>query len=363
MNPGDPLGPYRLGALLGSGGMGEVYRARDARLNREVAIKILSEVFASDADRLRRFQTEARSVGALNHPNILTVFDAGFEGDRPYLVTELLQGESLRERLRGGRLPRQKAIEYARQTAAGLAAAHAKGIVHRDIKPENLFITTDGRLKILDFGLAKSWSEQPLDTSATRSQITAAGSIMGTASYMSPEQALGKPVDSRSDLFSLGSVLYEMLTGRRPFEGDNAIAVMHGILKDDPPELRALLPDIPPALERVVRRCLEKAPEERFQSAGELVFALETLLLEPATATAVPSPVAHRRPFRWAYAAALLAAVGGLAAGYWLHGRLEQKSAPSFQRLTFRRGNVSAARFTPRWRRCCLQCPMGGRAH
>jgi eukaryotic-like serine/threonine-protein kinase len=276
---GARLGPYEVLAPVGAGGMGEVYRARDERLGREVAIKILPPDYSSDHDRLRRFEQEAKAAGALNHPNLLAVFDAGLHAGNPYVVFELLEGTTLRQRLGAGPLPVRKAVDYADQIASGLAAAHEKGIVHRDVKPENLFLLRDGRVKILDFGLAKLRPDlEPAPRGpdgAAVSTATGAGVVLGTVGYMSPEQVKGEAADPRSDIFSFGVVLYEMLSGRRAFGGDTAAEVMTAILKDDPPELANA--DIPPGLERVVRRCLEKRPEERFQSARDIAFALEAV--------------------------------------------------------------------------------------
>jgi len=278
------LGPYEILASLGAGGMGEVYRARDERLGREVAVKVLPPNYSADSDRLRRFEQEAKAAGALNHPNLVAVFDAGQHEGNPYVVFELLDGVTLRQRLGPGPLPVRKAVDYADQIASGLAAAHEKGIVHRDLKPENLFVTRDGRVKILDFGLAKLRPElEPTPRraeGATVSAATGAGLVLGTVGYMSPEQVKGDAADPRSDIFSFGVVLYEMLSGRRAFGGDTAAEVMNAILKDDPPELAK--PEIPPGLERVVRRCLEKRPEERFQSARDIAFALEAVSAAPA---------------------------------------------------------------------------------
>jgi hypothetical protein len=261
--------------------MGEVYRARDARLGREVAIKVLPADSSADPDRLRRFEQESKAAGALNHPNLLAVFDTGRHEDAPYIVFELLQGGTLRERLGPGPLPTRKAVDYAVQIAHGLAAAHHAGIVHRDLKPENVFVTDDGRIKILDFGLAKLRPTRDPDgvraEGATASELTDAGTVLGTASYMSPEQVQGQPADHRSDVFSFGSVFYEMLSGRRVFGRDSTIETMRAILKEDPAELAAANGNVPPALERIVRRCLEKQPEERFQSARDIAFALEAL--------------------------------------------------------------------------------------
>jgi Tol biopolymer transport system component len=271
------LGPYEVLSPLGAGGMGEVHRARDERLGREVAIKVLPAHSSSDPDRLRRFEQEARAAGALNHPNLTVVFDTGRHDGNPYVVFELLDGVTLRQRLGGGALPVRKAVDYAGQIAQGLAAAHEKGIVHRDIKPENLFVTRDGRVKILDFGLAKL--RPALDPDAPREAVprvataTGAGVVLGTVGYMSPEQVRGEPADARSDIFSFGSVFYEMLSGKPPFAGESSAELMTAILKEDPPELAG----IPPGLEWTVRRCLEKRPEERFQSARDIAFGLEAL--------------------------------------------------------------------------------------
>src|SRR5271170_7562536 len=234
---GTKLGPYEILSPLGAGGMGEVYRARDARLNRDVAIKILPASFSADADRLQRFALECRAAAALNHPNILSIFDIGDVDGAPYVVSELLEGETLRDRLRNGPLSSRKAIDYAQQIARGLAAAHEKGIVHRDLKPENIFLTNDGRVKILDFGLAKLTHPETGDSSGdapTQQVGTDAGTVMGTVGYMSPEQVRGKPADPRSDIFAFGAILYEMLSGKRAFHGDSAADTMSAILKEEP---------------------------------------------------------------------------------------------------------------------------------
>ncbi|HYX40437.1 MAG TPA: serine/threonine-protein kinase, partial [Pyrinomonadaceae bacterium] len=258
LTQGQQLGPYKISAMLGAGGMGEVYRAHDNRLGRDVALKVLPSAFSSDADRLRRFEQEARAAGLLNHPNILAIYDVGAHDGTPFVVSELLEGETLRSRLKGGALALRKAIDYAQQIAHGLAAAHEKGIVHRDLKPENLFITRDGRVKILDFGLAKL--AQPQFTSAAESatltrrvaSMTTPGVIVGTVGYMSPEQVRGERVDHRSDLFSFGAILYEMLSGQRAFHGDSAVETMNAILKEEPPELAQTSQQVSPAVERIV---------------------------------------------------------------------------------------------------------------
>ena len=259
---GTRLGPYEVVAPIDAGGMGEVYRARDPRIGREVAIKILPESFVHDRDRLRRFEQEARAVGALNHPGLLTIHDIG----EHYIVSELLEGHTLRTRLQGGPLPVLRALDYAIQIAHGLAAAHEKGIVHRDIKPENIFITKDGRVKILDFGLAKMEAPSATDK-------TAPGTVMGTAAYMSPEQVRGDDVDPRSDIFSFGALLYEMLTGKPCFSGPSRVETMNSILSSEPADIR----NAPPALVRIVGKCLEKHREARFQSAADLAFHLEQI--------------------------------------------------------------------------------------
>ncbi len=272
------LGQYEIRSPLGAGGMGEVYRARDTRLDREVAIKVLPASLTSDPDRLRRFEQEARAAAALNHPNILVVYQMATHDGFSYMVTELLEGETLRERLRHGPIPLRKAIDYEVQIARGLAAAHDKGIVHRDLKPENLFLTKDGRVKILDFGLAKL--TQPKDNSGemnTLTQGTDPGMVVGTAGYMSPEQVRGTPADHRSDIFSFGTILYETVTGKQTFRKPTSAETMSAILNEEPEAISQLAPSIPPGLERVARRCLEKAPEQRFQSASDLAFALEAL--------------------------------------------------------------------------------------
>ncbi len=289
------LGHYDVLGPLGAGGMGEVYRARDTRLDRTVALKILPEGFATDPDRLARFEREAKALAALSHPSILAVHDFGVHDDRVYAVTELLEGQTLRQRLARGALPQRKAVEYAAQIAVGLAAAHDKGIVHRDLKPENLFVTTDGRIKILDFGLAAHTTTRTGDPEpqATEERLTETGAVLGTAGYMSPEQAAGQKADERSDLFSLGCVLHEMLSGKQAFRRDTVAETLTAILREDPPSLSALTPPVPGALERLVQHCLEKRPEDRFQSARDLAFDLEAL-----SAAAVAGGVGARAPGR-----------------------------------------------------------------
>ena len=311
LTAGTKLGPYEIVSPLGAGGMGEVYRARDSRLGRDVAVKILPESFARDTDRLHRFEQEARAVAALNHPNILAVFDIGQDNGLPFLVSELLEGESLRAVLDRGPLPQRKTIEYGVQIAHGLAAAHEKGIIHRDLKPENVFITKDGRIKILDFGLAKLAQATGGDEATLTSAHTAAGVVMGTASYMAPEQVRGEAVDPRTDIFAFGAVLYEMLSGARAFRRDTAAETMTAVLKDDPRELSDPGHVVSPTLERIVRRCLEKNPEQRFQSARDLSFALSALSGTETSAVARAAAAAPRRLpiLLWLGAALALAAV------------------------------------------------------
>ena len=277
---GTRLGRYEIRSKIGEGGMGEVYRARDAELGREVAVKVLPSSFSTDTDRLHRFQQEACAAGALNHPNILIVHDIGTTDGSPYVVSELLEGETLRKRIGGTPLGPRRAIDYASQIANGLAAAHEKGIIHRDLKPDNIFVTNDGRLKILDFGLAKLTqldSQQSQTEVPTRRVDTDPGVVMGTVGYMSPEQLKGRVVDQRSDIFSFGAILYEMLSGRRAFHGESTAETMSAILREDPPELSNTNTNVSPALERLVNHCLEKNHEARFHSARDIAFALETL--------------------------------------------------------------------------------------
>jgi serine/threonine protein kinase len=278
LSAGSRLGPYEIVAPIGAGGMGEVYRARDSRLGREVAVKVLPASFSTDPDRMRRFELEARAAGILNHPNITAVYDVGTIDGSPYVVTELLEGETLRNRLAGGALAPRRAIDYALQIAHGLAAAHEKGIVHRDLKPENLFVTKDGRLKILDFGLAKLTQPErggPQTNLPTETAATEPGVVLGTLGYMSPEQVRGRPADPRSDIFAFGAVLYEMLSGKRAFHRDTPADTMSAILREDPPDLSSTNRLIAPALDRIVHHCLEKDPEARFHSAHDLAFQLQ----------------------------------------------------------------------------------------
>ena len=338
LTAGARLGPYEIVGLIGAGGMGEVYRARDRRLRRDVAIKVLPAAVASDPHRLWRFEQEALATASLNHPNILAVYDVGTHDRSPYVVSELLDGHTLRAPLDAGRhvqseadssgtgagrLPVDRVLDYAKQIARGLAAAHAKEIVHRDLKPENLFVTADGRLKILDFGLAKLTGAA--EAAATTATGTGAGVILGTVGYMAPEQVRGQPADARSDLFSLGAILYEMLAGRRAFAGASASDTLSAILRDEPRPLTQIDRTRPPALEAIVRRCLAKRPQDRFQSAPELVAALEAVEARPEAASrswAVASVQARRwarTPVTALVAAAVVAvgiSVGSSRAGH-----------------------------------------------
>jgi len=348
---GTKLGPYEIQSQIGAGGMGEVYRARDSRLGREVAIKILPESFATDPERLRRFEQESQAVAALNHPNILAIYDVGTRDTSPYIVSELLEGESLRAILEKGPIPQRKAIEYAVQIANGLAAAHDKGIVHRDLKPDNLFVCRDGRVKILDFGLAKlAAKETPGVDGATMTQHTAAGVVMGTASYMAPEQVRGGQVDARTDMFSFGVVLYEMLSGKRAFQRDSAPETMTAILKEDVPEFTDAKLAVAPALERIVRRCLEKSPDHRFQSAKDLAFALEAVsqISGPKTGAQAPvlAPIEKKTPKAAIYAGGFVLAATMLGVGWWL-GHSKPPASPEYKQFTFRSGFMGNARFAP----------------
>ncbi|HET8826458.1 MAG TPA: protein kinase [Terriglobales bacterium] len=355
---GTKLGPYEILGALGAGGMGEVYRAKDGRLGRIVAIKVLPSSFAADHERLQRFAQEARSAAALNHPNILSIFDIGDgQSGSPYVVSELLEGETLRDRLRNGPLPTRKAVEYALQTARGLAAAHEKGIVHRDLKPENLFVTEDNRVKILDFGLAKLTAPESNGHGAdapTVQAVTEPGLIMGTVGYMAPEQVRGKPADQRSDIFAFGAILYEMVSGKRAFHGETAADTMSAILKEDVPELSETARNVPPGLDRIVRHCLEKSPTQRFQSTGDLAFDLESLTEVSSAASksgvqaAAKQAVAEssRRKVLQISGAVVAALLVG-ALGWWLGSRGRATTIPEYQQVTFRTGYIDNARFTP----------------
>src|SRR5258708_4502372 len=317
---GTRLGDFEILSLLGSGGMGEVYRARDRRLDRDVAIKVLPRFISFDSKRLWRFEQEAKAAAALNHPNILAVFQMGTYEEASYLVSELLEGETLREQVKRGLLPLRKTIDYGVQVAHGLAAAHEQGIVHRDLKPENLFITREGRVKILDFGLAKL--THPGSETQVTTLDTEPGAVLGTVGYMSPEQVRGEPADHRSDIFALGAILFEMAAGRRAFSGSSPADVMSAILNQEPPEITAERGDIAPSLKRIISRCLEKSTSQRFQSALDVAFALEAISgvsEEVASSTRkIQNPwtaLALSAGFRWVIVLGVVA-IAGLALAY-----------------------------------------------
>jgi eukaryotic-like serine/threonine-protein kinase len=354
---------YRIVDKIGEGGMGEVYRAYDSRLDRYVAIKLLPSSLAGDAERLTRFKQEARATSALNHPNILTIYDIGESDGKPFMVTELLEGTDLRQLLSEGPLPLRKVTEYASQIVSGLSAAHEKGVVHRDLKPENVFITSDERVKILDFGLAKI--REPNENihgseDATRKAITDPGMVMGTAGYMSPEQVRGRPADHRSDIFSFGVILYEMLTGSRAFRGDSLVELMNAILKEDVPEIDDPKVHVPPALDKIMRRCLEKKPEHRFHSAHDLGLALEALSMSSLSASgmrsqsietaAAETPTGNGRRIRFwqvAFCASMLATVA-LAILLWAPwGSSASAEPPKLIPLSFEPGGQGRAVWSP----------------
>ncbi len=341
---GRKLGNYEIADKLGEGGMGEVWRAKDTRLGRFVAIKVLPAAFAADPDRRRRFGAEARAVGALNHPNVVAVYDVGEDGGLAYMVSELVEGESLRVLISRGPLGARRVAEIGAQIADGLAAAHGLGILHRDLKPENIMITRDGRVKILDFGLAKQTVQSMGDETAT-ALLSQPGMVVGTVGYMSPEQVRAESVDPRSDIFSLGCILYELASGARAFPGGSAAEVMSAILKDEPAVLVSGGLPLPPALDTIIRRCLEKRPEQRFHSASDLAFALRSIASLSGSQPVQPMTKTPGR--KWIWAPAL--AIAGLllaAGGYFLRDRTATRTLAEFERLTFRQGHISSAHFT-----------------
>jgi serine/threonine protein kinase len=337
LSPGAKLGNFEIVDLIARGGMGEVYRARDARLKRDVAIKVLPAGLARDPDRIARFEREARAAGALNHPNIVAVYEFGRDDDTYWIATELVGGESLAKVVERGPLGVPRALEIARQIADGLAAAHAAGIVHRDLKPANIMVTRDDRVKILDFGLAL---RRRTSQDSTTLDLTDEGTVLGTAGYMSPEQVRGEMVDHRADLFSFGVILYEMLGGKRAFAGASSVEVMHAILKEDPAELPA---SVPPVFDRIMRRCLQKDRERRFQTATDLLFALQFL---PQSPVVVERPK-HRAWLKWA---APLAACAITGTAYWMGVRAPKPTAPpetTLRRLTNDSGLTTNAAISP----------------
>jgi eukaryotic-like serine/threonine-protein kinase len=350
LGPGIRLGPYEVLSILGVGGMGQVYRARDTRLGRDVALKLMSEAANGDAPMLSRFEQEARLAGSLNHPNVLVVFDVGRHDGAPYLVTELLHGETLRHRTGKGPIPLDTALDWAAQVARGLAAAHAQGVIHRDVKPENVFLTRAGHVKLLDFGIAKltetprgPWVNQVLDSTATGSEVTVEGQVVGTPSYMSPEQVRGEPVDARTDLFSLGAVLYEMVSGQRAFRGSTPVEIKYAILHTEPAALSARLPL---AVTQLIRHCLEKDRDKRFQSATDLAFHLDAMRT-PSGSILASQPSARRFPWRWLWPLVPLALAVGVVLAIRNHPAPRPQEPPSIRRLTFRTGMVTSARFAP----------------
>ena len=359
LTSGARLGAYEIGSPIGSGGMGEVYRARDTKLNRAVAIKVLPAELGGRPDALARFEREARAVAALSHSNILAIHDFGSESGTVYAVMELLEGETLRTALTAGPLSPRRAVDYAIQIARGLAAAHDKGIVHRDLKPENVFVTNDGRVKILDFGLARH-EATPLTAATivpTISSPTEPGTVLGTVGYMAPEQVRGDAADWRADIFAFGAVLYEMVTGTRAFHQETAAETMTAILRHDVPEFAAALA-VPAALDRIIRHCLEKKPEARFRSAHDLAFALEAVGGSSSVSSAGHQAVIAAEPTRtprwtWMAIAAVAAVVVAAIAGAWIGRRASSAPAtataspPVFRQLTFRRGSIGGARFAP----------------
>ncbi|MHC5115399.1 MAG: serine/threonine-protein kinase, partial [Planctomycetota bacterium] len=347
--PGQMLSHYRIEESIGAGGMGEVFRAHDTKLGRDVAIKVLPTAVARDEHALARFEREARAVAAVSHPNILAVFDFVSSAEAPFVVTELLKGETLRERLAGGPLGPRKAADLGRQVARGLAAAHDAGIVHRDLKPENLFLTEDGRIKILDFGLATDAGGQNGAEMATRTSLTAPGTVLGTVGFMSPEQVRGEPTDNRSDIFSFGAVLHEMVSGERPFNRETHAETMTAILREEPQDLGSSPHGVPPALALIIRRCLEKKTTERFQSAHDLAFSLEslssaTVTSGPAAAVAGVAEPRGRPSTTFAAALGVAGLIVGAIASYFLLPKPVESEPPTFTALSTRRGTITNAR-------------------
>src|SRR5262245_31166673 len=346
--PGTRLGPYEIGNLVGAGGMGQVYRARDPRLDRAVAIKVLAPELANDLKALARFEREAMSVARLSHPNILTIYEFGRDGRQAFVVMELIDGEDLRFRLARGPIRVQRGVGYALQIARALAAAHERGIIHRDLKPENVMITRDEHVKILDFGLAKPIESGPAPATLG---LTYAGAILGTVAYMAPEQVRGQAVDHRCDIFACGAVLYEMLSGVRAFGGDTAADTMSAVLTREPADLEMGRLSIPPTLERIVTRCLEKDPARRFQSANDLAFALEMVLAGARDSNASVAATVPRRRNRVRSLAVILAGAlaAGIAAGWIARGRItaDEPRWQHFTRITEAAGEETSPTISP----------------
>jgi serine/threonine protein kinase/Tol biopolymer transport system component len=359
---GQSFGHYRIIEKIGAGGMGEVFRARDERLGRDVALKVIRPASSDNPDHLRRFEQEARAAAALNHPNILAIYDVGFEGTTPYIVSELLEGKTLRARLTEGAIPAKEAAGYALQIAHALIAAHERLIVHRDLKPENLFITNDSRIKILDFGVAKLQPSPNENRSVENlTTVTKHGAVIGTVAYMSPEQLRGKTVDHRSDIFSFGAILYEMMSGQRAFRGETEVDTMTAVLREEPSASKLEEASIPAGFQDIVRHCLEKEPENRFQSAKDLAFALQTLSgSAPGTTVVLPRRRGTTpRYLGWTIATLLAIATLTLTTVLVLRPAAAQ---PSYSRLTFNAGTVYAARFAPNGQSVIYSAAWDGKA-
>jgi eukaryotic-like serine/threonine-protein kinase len=346
---GRVIGHYRIVEKIGAGAMGEVFRARDERLDREVALKLIRPASSANPDHLRRFELEARAAAALNHPNIVAIYDIGVDEGTPYIVCELLQGQTLRKRLSEGALPVRLAVEYSLQIVEGLIAAHQRRIVHRDLKPENLFVTSDGRIKILDFGVAKlqPGPDESGRTVEDLTTITRSGTVIGTVAYMAPEQLRGKVADHRSDIFSVGAILYEMLAGRRAFRGETEVDTITAVLREDPPDSDLEQAGIPLPFQQIVRHCLEKEPENRFQSARDLGFALETLSDPNLRPVRLRRKKSQTNILPWALAGIFMVALLALVAKQIGQNKV---ATPTYERLTFDEGTLYSARFTPDFR-------------
>jgi len=362
---GTRLGPYEIIGPLSAGSKGEVYSARDTRLWRKVALKVLGKRAADDEQLLKRFVLEARAAGLLSHPNIVVVHDVGTDQGLSYLVSELLEGATLRERLRAGPVPQPEAIDFGLQIARGLAAAHERGIVHRDLEPGNLFVTREGRVKIFDFGLVKLVKPAEGASGLRESQVVHAGTkdgaLLGTVGYMAPEQVRGETVDPRTDLFAAGAILYEMLTGMKAFTGDSSVEVMEAILTREPVALSAPRAILPANVDRLVRRCLAKKPEDRFQSANDLAFEIEALAAAPNHRVMALAALGATRLRRYAVGALLAVAFVAIpAVAFFVGRRAGGVQPPSFRRLTFQRGIVWSARFAPDARTAVYSASCGG---